>query len=123
MNLRVLTRAIKIDQSLGIPESGIPEGAFVKKNTAGVPSLSSLPPPLAVFFCSHLCALSPRSERMEQANVPYRASGHAFLPHEPRGAGTRNKAPRTRLHEVNLPSETLKEKTHSMANLLSFLLP
>ena len=27
------------------------------------------------------------------------------------------------MHEVNLPSETLKEKTHSMANLFSFLLP
>ena len=83
----------------------------------------ALPPPLAVFFCSHLCALSPRSERTEQANVLYRASRHAFLLHEPRGTGTRNKAPRTRLHEVNLPSETLKEKTHSMANLFSFLLP
>ena len=96
---------------------------MLKKNAAGVPSLSPLPPPLAVFFCSHLCALSPRSERTEQANVLYRASRHAFLLHEPRGTGTRNKAPRTRLHEVNLPSETLKEKTHSMANLFSFLLP
>ena len=75
------------------------------------------------FFCSHLCALSPRSERMEQANVLYRASRHAFLPHEPRGAGTRNKAPRTRLHEVNLPSEALKGTPRSMTNLFSFLLP
>ena len=96
---------------------------MLKKNAAGVPSLSPLPPHLAVFFCSHLCALSPRSERTEQANVLYRASRHAFLLHEPRGTGTRNKAPRTHLHEVNLPSETLKEKTYSMANLFSFLLP
>ena len=87
----------------GIPESGIPEGAFVKKILQAFPRSRPYRHPSLFFFWSHLCALSPRSERMEQANVLYRASGHAFLPHEPRGTGTRNKAPRTRLHEVNLP--------------------
>ena len=29
--------------------------------------LSPLPHPLVIFFCSHLFALSPRSERLEQA--------------------------------------------------------
>ena len=60
MNLLVLTRAVKIDQPYGIPESGISERAFVKSLT-GVPLLSPLPHPLVVvvLFSAHISLRCP----------------------------------------------------------------
>ena len=60
MNLLVQTRAVKIDQSLGLPESVIPELALVKKSYTGVPSLSPLPHPLVIFLflLTSLCAVA-----------------------------------------------------------------
>jgi len=58
MNLRVLTRAIKIDQSQGIPESGIPEGAFVKKILQAFPCSRPYRHP-SLFLSAHISARCP----------------------------------------------------------------
>ena len=63
----LLTKTVKINQSEGIPGSGIPERTFVKNSYKN--SRTSLPnPPLLfiAFFTSHR---SPLSERLEQARV------------------------------------------------------
>ena len=78
----LLTKTVKINQSEGIPGSGIPERTFVKNSYKR--SRTSLPSPpllLIAFFTSHR---SPLSERLEQAilidvpdnrtKVTYRAS-------------------------------------------------
>ena len=62
----LLTKTVKINQSEGIPGSGIPERTFVKNSYKR--SRTSLPsPPLLfiAFFASHR---SPLSERLKQAN-------------------------------------------------------
>ena len=61
----LLTKTVKINQSEGIPGSGVPECTFVKNSYKR--SHTSLPsPPLLfiTFFTSHR---SPLSERLEQA--------------------------------------------------------
>ena len=61
----LLTKTVKINQSEGIPGSGIPERTFVKNSYKR--SRTSLPSPplrLNAFFTSHCC---PLSERLEQA--------------------------------------------------------
>ena len=61
----LLTKTVKINQSEGVPGSGIPERTFVKNSYKR--SRTSLPsPPLlfSAFFTSHR---SPLSERLEQA--------------------------------------------------------
>ena len=63
----LLTKTVKINQSEGIPGSGIPERTFVKNSYKR--SHTSLPsPPLLFigFFTSHR---SPLSERLEQAII------------------------------------------------------
>ena len=66
----LLTKPVKINQSEGIPRSGIPERTFVKNSYKR--SRTSLPsPPLLFvdFFTSHR---SPLSERLEQAIQIYK---------------------------------------------------
>ena len=68
----------------GRSDSGVRrEGSERKKirGKRGSPSLSPLPHPLVVvvvvvfFLCSHLFALSPRSERLEQASLVHEKFG------------------------------------------------
>ena len=61
----LLTKTVKINQSEGIPGSGIPERAFVKNSyKRSRTSLPSSPLLFIAFFTSHR---SPLSERLEQA--------------------------------------------------------
>ena len=50
MNLLVLTRAVKIDQSEGIPESGVPERTFCQKVLQAFPRSHPYPIP-SLFVC------------------------------------------------------------------------
>ena len=64
----LLTQTVKINQSEGIPGSGIPEGTFVKNSyKRSRTSLPSRPLLFIAFFTSHR---SPLCERLEQANFP-----------------------------------------------------
>ena len=59
MTLLVLTRAVKIDQSYGIPESGIPEWAFVKKSYWHSLALTPTQRPRCCFFSVHISLRCP----------------------------------------------------------------
>ena len=66
----LLTKTVKINQSEGIPGSGIPERTFVKNSYKR--SRTSLPsPPLLfiAFFTSHRSALSERLEQAKERKV------------------------------------------------------
>ena len=57
---------------IGYTRIWVPKQAFVKYSTTGVPSLSTLPPPLAVcfFLLRSLCAVpTPQSEHLEKAII------------------------------------------------------
>ena len=56
-NASVLTKSVKIDQSEGIPDSGIPERPFVK--FAHRQSLASSPALFYLFFLAVCIALRP----------------------------------------------------------------
>ena len=60
-----MTHSVKINQSKGIPGSGIPEGTFVKNSYKR--SLTSLPSPPLLFIAFFTLHRSPLSERLEQA--------------------------------------------------------
>ena len=63
------TKTVKINQSEGIPGSGIPERTFVKDSyKRSRTSLSSPPLLFIAFFTSHR---SPLSERLEEASWSY----------------------------------------------------
>ena len=69
MDRRVFTRAVKVNQSWVIPESGIPYRIqLLLKSTIGVPSLSLPDPtPSLILLLTSLCAV--QSERLKQASV------------------------------------------------------
>ena len=67
----LLTKTVKINQSEGIPGSGIPERTFVKNSYKR--SRTSLPsPPLLFipFFTSHRSTLSERLEQATKSHAP-----------------------------------------------------
>ena len=61
----LLTKTVKINQSQGIPGSGIPECTFVKNSYKR--SRTSLPSPPLLFIAFFTPHCSPLSERLEQA--------------------------------------------------------
>ena len=61
----LLTKTVKINQSEGIPGSGIPERTFVKNSYKR--SRTSLPSPPLLFIAFFTSPHSPLSERLEQA--------------------------------------------------------
>ena len=61
----LLTKTVKINQSEGIPGSGIPERTFVKNSYKR--SRTSLPSPPLLFIAFFTPHRSPLSERLEQA--------------------------------------------------------
>ena len=61
----LLTKAVKINQSEGIPGSSIPERSFVKNSYKR--SRTSLPSPPLLFIAFFTLHRSPLSERLEQA--------------------------------------------------------
>ena len=61
----LLTKTVKINQSEGIPGSGIPERTFVKNSYKN--SCTSLPNPPVLFIAFFTSHRSPLSERLEQA--------------------------------------------------------
>ena len=63
----LLTKTVKINQSEGIPGSGIPERTFVKNSYKR--SRTSLPSPPLLFLAIFTSHRSPLSERLEQANT------------------------------------------------------
>ena len=62
----LLTKTVKINQSEGIPGSGIPERTFVKNSYKR--SRTSLPSPLLLFIAIFTSHRSPLSERLEEAS-------------------------------------------------------
>ena len=72
MNPRVLTTAVKIYQSYGIPESGIPERAFVKKYYRRSLALGPYPSP-SLIFSAHIILRRPHDlnawNRLEKAQT------------------------------------------------------
>ena len=62
----LLTKTVKINQSEGIPGSGIPERTFVKNSYKR--SRTSLPSPPLLFIAIFTSHRSPLSERLEQAS-------------------------------------------------------
>ena len=72
----LLTRTVKINQSEGIPGSGIPERTFVKNSyKRSRTSLPSTPPLFIAFFTSRRL---PLSERLEQAILIGWLSKHTY---------------------------------------------
>ena len=63
----LLTKTVKINQSEGIPGSGIPERTFVKNSYKR--SRTSLPSPPLLFIAIFTSHHSPLSERLEQATM------------------------------------------------------
>ena len=63
----LLTKTVKINQSEGIPGSGIPERTFVKNSYNR--SRTSLPSPPLLFIAFFTLHRSPLSERLEQAII------------------------------------------------------
>ena len=61
----LLTKTVKINQSEGIPGSGIPERTFVKNSYKR--SRTSLPSPPLLFIAFFTLHRSPLSEHLEQA--------------------------------------------------------
>ena len=47
----------------------VPGVRIVERGAKELSEKHTLPHPLVIFFCSHLFALSPRSERLEQATT------------------------------------------------------
>ena len=70
----LLTKTVKINQSEGIPGSGIPERTFVKNSYKR--SRTSLPSPPLLFIAIFTSHRSPLSERLEQANQPLFSLGN-----------------------------------------------
>ena len=62
----LLTKTVKINQSEGIPGSGIPERTLVKNSYKR--SRTSIPSPPLLFIAFFTSHRSPPSERLEQAN-------------------------------------------------------
>ena len=63
----LLTKTVKINQSEGIPGSGIPERTFVKNSYKR--SRTSLPSPPLLFIAFFTSHRSPSSERLEKATI------------------------------------------------------
>ena len=63
----LLTKTVKINQSVGIPGSGTPERTFVQNSYKR--SCTSLPSPPLLFIAFFTSHRSPLSERLEQAKV------------------------------------------------------
>ena len=63
----LLTKTVKINQSEGIPGSGIPERTFVKNSYKR--SRTSVPSPPLLFIAFFTSHRSPLSERLEQAKA------------------------------------------------------
>ena len=72
----LLTKTVKINQSEGIPGSGVAERTFVKNSYKC--SRTSLPSPPLLFIAFLTPHLSPLSERLEQASIVYIITNNPF---------------------------------------------
>ena len=80
----LLTKTVKINQSEGIPGSGIPERTFVKNSYKR--SRTSLPSPPLLFIAFFTSHRSPLSERLEQATKRLKLQTTGYRPGPKQGS-------------------------------------
>ena len=120
----LLTKTVKINQSEGIPGSGIPERTFVKNSYKR--SRTSLPNPPLLFIAIFTSHRSPLSERLEQASLALarELSSAKMEPTNPRALSIQQKF-RFEISEIHEPNGSVHsgctDPTQATAHLVIVL--